>query len=209
MGTCQSTRVRGTPDGDGHTTRPPFLGNIGPEFAASIDRPMTPWDREPRVVLANKSSYCVSYSVAQQDKKKTTLHQETIAKSVGLHLNASLTDAASLGGDMERKREETTHTEEVEKYYLMRDHRMEPEGRSKSTQVAFPAKCEEVLVLAFFKDGEDWLPFKNKVYSISRKDKIFKLTALDPNITPYARTPPPPPQQGETHGETPGSRTTG
>lgn len=199
MGTCRSKQVPRTLDGDGHPPRAPPLGDVGPEFAASIEIPTTMWDREPRVVLSNGSSYSVSYWVVQQDKKKTTLHQETIANSIGLHLNASLTDAASLGGDMERKREETTHTEEVEKYYLMRDHRMEPEGRSKSTQVAFPAKCEEVLVLAFFKDGEDWLPFKNKVYSISRKDKIFKLTALDPNITPYARTPPPPPQQGETH----------
>ena len=196
MGSCQSKHVPGE---DGEDPRAPDLRDVGPEFAASIETPTTLWDREPRIVLFNRSSYSVSYWVVQEDKKRTTQHLETIVNSIGLHLNASLSDVG-LSGDLERRSEETTHTE-VGVYYLIKDYRMGPRGQTESTRVPFPAACEDVRVYGFFRDGMEWRPFKDKVYSISRKDKIFQLTASTPNITPYARASPTP-QLAKTPGET-------
>lgn len=188
MGPCQSTHEQE------NGARAPNLGDVGPEFAASIETPTTRNDREPRIVLYNRSSYSVSFWVVQEDKKRTTENLQTIVNTIGVHLNASNT-GAGFAGDLERKKEQTTNTE-VGVYYLLKDFRMGPNGNGASTRVPFPAECKDIRVYGFFLDGQldgqEWRPFKDKVYSISRQDKIFELTALTPNITPYARSSPAP-----------------
>lgn len=187
MGTCQSkVCVRVDDDEGDHGGRPTHLGEVGPEFSASIETPTSYRDREPRIELFNRSDYSVSYWVVQEDKQRTTAHLETIVKSIGLSLNAGNT-GASVTGDLERKHEERTETESGV-YYLMKDYRIGRSDISASTKVPFPADCEDVRVYGFFEDDGEWLPFKDKVYSISRREKIFQLTATNPNITPYARS---------------------
>eukprot|EP00904_Undaria_pinnatifida_P003191 jgi/Undpi1/12873/HiC_scaffold_7.g02540.m1 len=185
MGTCHSKErvTANTPEKDGN--RPTHLGEVGQDFASSIETPTSFMDSEPRIVLSNRSKYTVSYWVVQEDKKRTTSHLKSIVSNIGLHLNAG-NAGASVTGDLERNREETKHIE-VGVYYLMKDYRMGPEGTTATTQVPFPADCEDVRVYGFFDDGGEWRAFKDKLYSISRRNKIFELTASTPNITPYAK----------------------
>ena len=170
-------------DGDGGG-RFPFLRNVGPEFGSTIETPTSFRDPEPRIMFANASEYTVSYWAVQEDKKRTIAHLESIVSNIGLHLNAGNT-GASVAGDLGRNKEETKHIE-LGVYYLMKDYRMGPRGATATTRVPFPADCEDVRVYGFFDDDSGWRLFKDKVYSISRKNKIFELTASTPNITPYA-----------------------
>lgn len=178
MGACHS-KVHSSLDGFDEVL-PPRLSEIGPGFAASIESPTAFLSPAPRIILANRSDYCVSYWVVQEDKIRTTEHLETIVSSIGVHLNIE-----KPAGDVERTREETARTEEGV-YVLMRDHRMGPRGTTQPTQVPFPARCHEVRVYGFFEVNGQWRRFKDKVYSIARKKKDFHITALTSNIVPYA-----------------------
>lgn len=183
MGTCKS-KVHNNPD-EFNEARAPGLNEVGLGFVASIKSPTSFWSPEPRVVLANRSDYSVSYWVVQEDKKRTTEHLESIVSSIGLHLNVGNT-GGSLAGDLERTTEDTAHTENVA-YFLMRDHRMCPGGRTQPTQVPFPMDCQDVRVYGFFQENGQWRRFKDKVYSIAREKKDFHITALTSNIIPYAK----------------------
>ena len=182
MGTCNS-KVRNSTD-EIDTVRDPAPHDVSRRLIASVESPTSCWRPEPRVVLSNMSDYLVSYWVVQEDKKRTTQHFESIVSSIGLHLNAGNT-GGNLAGDLERKKEETATTEGVV-YFLMRDHRMCPGGRTQSTQVPFPMGCHDVRVYGFFNISGRWQRFKDKVYSIAREKKNFHITALTPNIIPYA-----------------------
>lgn len=161
------------------------LRSTTPELSASVESPTPYWKPEPRVFLANESEFCVSYWVVQEDKMRTTAHLESIVSSIGLHLNLGNT-GGNVTGDLERKTEESTNTEESV-YFLMRDHRMAVGGRTQHTHVAFPADCQEVRVYGFFEENGQWRRFKDKVYSIAREQKNFHITAITSNIVPYAK----------------------
>lgn len=184
MGGCQSKVHSSLDPFDEPQQRPRLKSRVGSGVAASIESPTAFWSPEPRVLLANRSDYSVSYWVVQEDKKRTTEHLESIVSSIGMHLNVG-NQGGSLAGDVERTKEETTHTEEGV-YFLMRDHRMGPNGSTQPTQVPFPADCEDVRVYGFFEENGQWQRFKDKVYSIARDKKDFYITALTSNIVPYA-----------------------
>lgn len=148
------------------------------------------WRTEPRIVLSNKSRYRVSYSVLQEDKKKTKAHHRRVIGSMNLRLNAGSIIGAGGGGSagMSRTTDDTLDTEETE-LYLMIDHRMEPMGHTQDTEVLFPVGCRQLRVYAFFEeeDGRQWQCYKNKMYSIARRKRNVLLTALTSNIAPYAK----------------------
>lgn len=167
--------------------RPPHISLLSPEFAASVMAPASYWGTGPCLFLGNSSGYRVSYWVIQEDKRRTSAHQERIASSVGLHLNLGHT-GGKLSGALRRGREENIETEAVGVYFLLRDHRMGPNGSCQPTQVPFPANCEQVRVYGFFEEEDgQWQRYKDKVYSIGRGNRSFTLNALDSNIAPYAR----------------------
>lgn len=198
MGTCGS-KVHNSLD-EFNKTRAPGLHEVGLTLAASTESPTSFWKAEPRVILANRSAYSVSYWVVQEDKKRTTEHVESIVSSIGLHLNVGNT-GGNLAGDLERTTEDTTQTGSVV-YFLMRDHRMCPGGRTQPTQVPFPMDCHDVRVYGFFEENGQWRRFKDKVYSIAREKKDFHITALTSNIIPYAQVA----STTETRGESLGVR---
>lgn len=187
MGVCLSKYRFGLGFLRRRSDRPPHISLLSPEFAASVMAPTSHWRTEPRLFLGNNSGYRVSYWVIQEDKQRTSAHQERIASSVSLHLNLGHT-GGSLSGDVKRGKEETIETEAMGVYFLMRDHRMGPNGSSQPTQVPFPANCEQVRVYGFFEEEDgQWQRYKDKVYSIGRGKRSFILNALDSNIAPYAK----------------------
>lgn len=144
---------------------------------------------EPRIVLSNRSSFRVSYSVLQEDKKKTCAHFKRTIKSMSLSLNASLASGMTVSGSGSKKDVTTVETEDTA-MYLMYDHRMEPTGITGSTDVLFPVGCQQLRVFVFFQDEEGrWVFCKNKAYSIDPKKRGVGvlLTSLNRNILPYIK----------------------
>lgn len=163
--------------------RLPSVQRMAPRGVAS-EYVGTRWREEPSVILANHSDHVVSYWVIQEEKKRTKEHRERITGSMGLQLTVG-SSGGSVAGDVKRENEETLETEEVV-HFLTRDHRMGPNGTTQPTHVVFPADCEEVRVYGYFERDGEWLPYKDKVYSIARGKKNVLLTALNSTIAPYA-----------------------
>lgn len=157
-------------------------------------------DTEPRVILDNKSSYRVSYWVLEEDKdvtvSKNKANPEQLVGSMRRYLNASNNvrgrgrrerEQQTVGGARgEGDEEEDEEDEEKGVYFLTRDHRMEPRGRTQATKVAFPAGCEKMRVCGFFEgaDGQ-WHQFQDKEISIGLFRKVFTVTGADADIAPY------------------------
>lgn len=161
------------------------------------------WGTEPRIVLANKSSFRVSYWVAQEDKNKTpdnsARHQRQVVTSINQHLNVLGGQTTSAASGLQRDPMETTTTattgespssppadlDEDAVYFLTRDHRMGPMGNTQATKVAFPVDCQDMRVYAFFEVDGRWRLYEDKVYSIGLFKKVFTLTSINSNITPH------------------------
>ena len=149
---------------------------------------------EPRIVLANRSAYRVSYWVAQEDKKKRTTarhqQQQQIVTSINQHLNVGHPGTAS-GLSSEAKRTTTSKESpaavEADEavYFLTRDHRMGPMGNTQATKIPFPVDCQDMRVYAFFELDGRWRLYEDKVYSIGLFKKVFNHTSFDGNITPH------------------------
>lgn len=179
--------------------RPPTHASsrFSPELLESTEAPTSCWGADqPRLHLANQSSYRVSYWVVQEDKNITKVLNTRLASSMGLHLNLGSITGGGVEGSVKKEKEEIIETGQGERvYFLLRDFRMEPRGSTQPTEVPFPADCQAVRVYGFFEeeDEEDqeedgkWKLYRDKVYSIGRGHKSFALNALDSNITPYAR----------------------
>lgn len=60
---------------------------------------------------------------------------------------------------------------------------------SLGSTVVFPVDCKELRILGFFreKSSESWELYKNKVYSIGRRGKIFTLEARDDTIARHLK----------------------
>eukprot|EP00752_Nemacystus_decipiens_P008037 g7182.t1 len=162
--------------------------------------------RESCVNLANNSDFMVSYWVEQECKMKTRAIQETVVTTMQTKLNGKAEMDAGEGGMLaglvkggsstganvraaKRAKTETsvsTEQTEMESYFLMKDHRMEPRRGTPQTTVCFPEDCKHLRVYGFFqaKDGT-WKSYKDKVYSLNGRKKEFTLTALNVNIKPY------------------------
>lgn len=140
-------------------------------------------DTEPRAILDNKSSYRVSYWVVEENKNATTsnkVHAERLVESMRRSLNAS-SDAR---GSKWAKAEDG---EEKGVYFLTRDHRMDPRGRTQATKIPFPVRCQKMRVWAFFEEDGRWHCFQDRKVSIGLFKKVFTITALDADIAPYAK----------------------
>lgn len=76
------------------------------------------WNAEPRVILANKSDYIVSYWVIEENKNRTEVQQERIAECIGRNLNAKNSKTAArarMSNDqIEKKQSVTTEEQEEE-----------------------------------------------------------------------------------------------
>lgn len=200
MGVCSSSRAAAGFEPDSLQQQQRVAGkctcevaNLGQKgsFRRSNNHPSytheTPRGDTPHLVFANDSIYTVSYSVIQENKMRTTEHTERTASRTNLRLllgHAGAGIQAGAGHDME----EMTKWEGVG-LFRMKDFRMAPGGKTPPTEVPFPADCEELRVLAYFRNGRGaWQLYKNKVYSTgsSRSKKSFILTAMDNNIAPYS-----------------------
>ncbi|CAM9744131.1 unnamed protein product [Scytosiphon promiscuus] len=143
---------------------------------------------QPRLELGNNSDYTVSYWVLHEDKMKTKAAQQRVLQSIEMSLNATAGGgqgvAAGVGAVGRREKEVMTELVE-EPYFLMRDHRMS-RGVSQ-TVVPFPKDCLDLRVHAAFQRKEDkvWVPYKDKVYSIGRGDRVCTLHATNAAIAPY------------------------
>lgn len=141
--------------------------------------------REARIVFGNMSDLVVSYWVLQEHKIQTTkIHQEVVTM-VNACLNAGA--ANSLMGSAGRRHERTVDNN-VASYFVMTDARIAPSAGMKGTHLNFPHDCTDLRVLGFFNmpgKNDFWKRFKNKVYSIDRGKKIFKVAPSNSNIRPY------------------------
>lgn len=151
------------------------------------------WNAEPRVILGNNSDYIVSYWVVEEDKERTKAQQERIVSSIALHLNASKITGKNLSEDLKRLKEVEALEKAAEKdgddeavYYLTRDHRMGRRGSTQVTHVPFPAGCQHLRVYGFYeqRDGE-WRRYKDKVFSIARRNRNFRVTASTATIAAH------------------------
>lgn len=143
---------------------------------------------EPRMILSNKSPYRVSYSVIQEDKKRTTARTRKVTSSMGMRLKASITGECGASADGRRTTDLTEDTEETE-LCLVHDHRMEPMGQTQDTEVLFPLGCQDLRVYARFEEDGQWKVYKNKRYSIALRKKNIHITALRSNIVSYTKRP--------------------
>lgn len=165
--------------------------DLGLVLVSFAETPIPLRNAEPRVVLANKSDYIVSYWVVEEDKRSAKAKQERVASSIGLHLNASKISENNLSGYLKKLKEEQEATlakaereeDEDVAHFLTRDHRMGRNGSTQPTQVSFPAGCQHVRVYGFFEKDGEWQPYQDKVYSIALRNKNFNVTATTSNIT--------------------------
>ena len=170
------------------------------------------WGAEPGIVLANKSAHRVSYWVAQEDKKNTSIarhQQRQVVASINLHLNVggdrmtgaaeclsrdttkttstepSLTPSSSSSSPISSSPPSSVDFDEKGVNFLTRDHRLGPMGNTQTTEIAFPADCAEMRVYAFFELDGRWRLYTNEVYSIQLFRKVFTITSEDDKVAPY------------------------
>lgn len=98
---------------------------------------------DSHLLLGNLSKYRVSYSVLQEDKRKTTAISKRLNKRIECSLNAAASGTegvvAGLGAGMTREKEVTKEQTEVP-HYLLRDHRIDgadPPHDSQGTKVSY------------------------------------------------------------------------
>lgn len=157
------------------------------------DRPFAAYhDMEPRIVLGNRSSYCISYWVVEHDPKhkQTKDGHDRFIGSMATHLNrGNPRECPTSAGLDESMQELPDGGEEEDAYFLTRDHRMGPRGGTQATKVPFPVGCREMRVCAFFRGEDQWRLFHDKVYSTWLFRKIFNFIATDADISTCISVP--------------------
>lgn len=149
----------------------------GMQRSTSPESPLTICDnREPAIVMENRSSYLVSFTVVQEDKLRTVAANTRFSRGAAVTLNTTV------GAEAEPRirQEDETKMEHEDDYILMKDHKL---GQDETTSVPFPGKCESMRVYGSFQPKDlsppQMKPFKEKVYSISRGKKIITLIITD------------------------------
>ena len=137
------------------------------------------WFCEPKIILKNTSKYKVYFNVLQENRLKIMAARERVQKETGASLDIAGNGIGRLGAKALQK---SDITKELggDQHFLAKALRVDSVGSS----VDFPRACKELRVFGFFRtdSSEAWTCFKNKVYSIGRRKKIFTLTATDERI---------------------------
>lgn len=140
---------------------------------------------EPRIVFNNASRFHVSFSVASE----SAIEEEATQRLQSME--ASLIPGTAGGAQSGVEEQEgigLPSAKAEDPLFLACDKRMEPssDGEPKTTTILFPQGHKQFRVYGYFlADDGNWTRYKNKVYSIARRNKIFTLTAVDRRLELY------------------------